>query len=113
MAGVRLGASKASVITALGRPDNDADRTGAVVWHYRTRGVDLAISDERGVELMRTTLSGGELDGVRVGDPLLAAETRWGEGRRSGDFVRFDRGGWLATVRTQQGVIREISAAPR
>lgn len=111
ISGVRLGDSKAAVIGVLGRPDNREDQGTRSVWHYGTRGLTLAISDETGVALIRmTSAAAGEVDGVHVGDASAVARARWGSGRRMTDLVRFDRDGWIVTCREQQGVIREIAA---
>jgi hypothetical protein len=110
---VRLGASKASVFAALGRPDDGADQNGAAVWRYRAKGLSFAINDATGVQLIWTTAPGEALDGVRVGDPMSTAQARWGVGRRFGDFVRFERDGWVASIRVPQSTIREIAAVPR
>lgn len=117
VAGVRLGTPASQVFRALGRPGSaDGDATG-VVWRYPDRGVTLLIHPEHGVlVVLLEARDAGEIAGVRVGDPVAAAQRVLGpaaerEHSGNGEMLRFDRGTWSISLIATDSVVRAVGMA--
>jgi hypothetical protein len=80
---------------------------GGVLWHYPGRGLVVGLDATGHVALVAVTTAGGaDVEGVRVGDPVRAAQNRWGPPTERGDGVlAFDRGSWVVIVSVAKDVI--------
>jgi tetratricopeptide (TPR) repeat protein len=109
IAGVHLGDKPTAVIKILGVPDDKAAVEGAgVLWRYDRLGIAIGVDPQGGVAFLALlTPAAGDIDGVRVGDPVTAARAKWGnpsEVDQDGSMV-FDRGAWMLHVGNEGGVI--------
>ena len=77
--GVTLGSSPESVRSGLGAADSTTRRGEVTVSRFEPAGLSIVFSRSRGavlIELRRP--DAGEVDGIRVGEPLRCARARWG-----------------------------------
>lgn len=105
--GVSLGAARGAVLSALGAPAGTRDVEGGVLLHFPNRGLIVGLDNEQRVALIvLTTPSAGDIEGVRVGDSLRAALSRWGQPADQSDgMLAFDRGNWAVIVSEAKGMI--------
>jgi metalloendopeptidase OMA1, mitochondrial len=84
------------------------------VMTYQNRGVKVAVSPESGVAMILVLTRGaGAIDGVRVGDPVAAALSKWGTPRERHDEDQFfDRGSWVVMARGIHGIIAALAILP-
>lgn len=113
--GVQLGAHTSQVRGALGAPETI--RRGGVVtlWRYPSRGVVVGFAVDSVVSLVGLSVqTARDVDGVRVGDTEAMVRERWRAPLEYTDrLLIFDRGGWLAMVALDQGVVVELAAERR
>jgi len=99
---IGLGYSMEKVRAAWGTPASFSGDTISLL-SYPGRGVGLAVSPSRGVVFIGLlTRDAGAVDGIRVGDQVVAARTAWGlpAEEREEDLL-FNRGTWTVVVRTE------------
>jgi metalloendopeptidase OMA1, mitochondrial len=111
LVGLTLGASYNQVVAALGRPGNVRQTKSGGVLRYATPGVAVIYDREKGVVgIVLQDRDAGTIEGLRVGDAVSGAQSRWGkpaETTQDGTMY-FDRGGWLVAVQPDGEVIQRI-----
>jgi len=98
--GIGLGYSLEKVRATWGTPASISGDTISLL-SYPARGVGLAVSPGRGVVFMGLlTREAGAVDGIRVGDAVLAARATWGlPAEQHEEDLLFSRGTWTVVVR--------------
>lgn len=81
VAGLRLGAPRATVDSVLGSPESQRTLgAGVLGLGYRTRGIALVCSDSDGLAVLYLVARGaGDIGGMRVGDAADSVRARWGD----------------------------------
>jgi len=104
--GITLGDSFDKVQGSWGAPQSVTGDTVKIM-AFPTRGLSVAISPVGGVEMLALlTRRAGAVDGIRVGDPVAAARTKWGTpAEQQGDDLFFDRGTWAIATHSQGAII--------
>lgn len=97
VAGIRLGDALSRVRAVLGSPDGERELVGdARELAYWKHGLVVFTTDDQGVAMLGLLHPGAPVvRGVRVGDPVLWMEQRWGAmARRNGDRGSYIAGPW-------------------
>ena len=104
--GVGLGDPIDKVHAAWGSPTS-AKGDSLAFLSYPTRGVSLAVSPSRGVVFIALlNREAGAVDGIRVGDPVVAARARWGlPAEQDEEDLLFSRGTWTVATRARDAHI--------
>lgn len=119
IAGIRLGATGAAVLSALGRPSQSEDARIGVVWRYPERGIELLVSPDAGaIVIVLRTREAGDAAGARVGDAVASALAVLGpaaerQGMGPMELLTFDRGNWTITLTARDGIVRQVGTALR
>jgi hypothetical protein len=103
----------------LGPPEAvQAQEDGGTLWAYRSGALLLLIDTipgGRGIYAIQlNTPESGDVQGVRVGDPVSAAIRKWGvPSERDGQRLVFDRYDWYLAVITEGDVIKSMGAVSK
>jgi hypothetical protein len=115
VSGITLGTPRDGVLAALGPPDatSRSNGNGAIVLHYESRGLTLALGPDGGVVALRLRAPAtAVLDGLTVGMPFAQAVARLGRPvGRDGETLVFDRGRWLLFVTPDGASVSAIVVA--
>ncbi|AHG93331.1 peptidase M48 Ste24p (plasmid) [Gemmatirosa kalamazoonensis] len=113
--GITLGTRHDGVLAALGSPDASGRGNGALVLHYESRGLAVALGPDGSVVAIGVRAPATvAFDGVTVGMPLAQVAARLGAPvGRSGDAFVFDRGRWLLFVTPAGGLVESLVMATR
>jgi len=108
LAGLTLGASYNEIVAALGRPGGVRQTQNGGVFRYETPAVVVIYDRQRGVTgMMLGEREAGAIEGVRVGDAVGGAPSRWGKPAETTEegTLYFYRGGWYIVVRPDGNLI--------
>jgi hypothetical protein len=101
VAGLRLGDTRASIDSVLGRPDGVQDLgDGRAFFDYeKSHGLIVGFTPADGVALIQLLkAAAGQIDSIQVGDSLSTAARRWGAPAVSKNHVAIYRAGWWGVV---------------
>lgn len=104
--GLKLGASRQTIDSLLGKPDRVEEiEAGSVRLTYTSRGIELAYSGSDGLTSIHLSLrNSGDIGGVRVGDTRASVLGRWGRPTNDqADRCLYIVGGWGILVRFDAG----------
>jgi len=109
--GLNLRGSYNAIVAALGRPVGVRQTPNGGVLHYETPAVVVIYDRQRGVTgIMLGEREAGAIEGVRVGDAVGGAQSRWGKPTETTaeGTLYFYRGGWYIVVRPDGNLIGSI-----
>ena len=106
--GLNLRGNYNAIVAALGRPVGVRQTPNGAVFHYETPAVVVIYDRQRGVTgIMLGEREAGAIEGVRVGDAVGGAQSRWGKPTETTaeGTLYFYRGGWYIVVRPDGNLI--------
>jgi predicted Zn-dependent protease len=108
---LEFGVSQRQVIATMGQPESVERDQGMTLLRYRNGGLVLIIHPQRGLSAyLYLTREAGDLDGVRVGDPIDSVQHQWGSEVEVRDDVHFFKvGPPTVMVKVQQGKIVQLA----
>ncbi|MEJ2218607.1 MAG: thioredoxin family protein [Gemmatimonadota bacterium] len=103
VAGLRLGATRATINSVLGKPENVKTLgPGVQLLGYRTRGIAFVYSKMGNLAVAYLAArEAGDLGGIRVGDPIDTVRAHWGDPTGSQENIDlYQVGSWALLVQT-------------